>query len=71
MMTDEIVYIFKFNKLFRTKIENIINISDKKIYIVSLTNRYYHYGTFGLYREDFYTKKELRLIKINRLNYVS
>jgi len=64
----DIVYVFKFNKKFKTKIESVHTYTDdSKLYIVDLDYGNYPYGKFGFHREDIFTKKDLRKLKLEKL----
>jgi len=78
---DDIVYVFKFNKIIETSIVSIIetsiesiietkNFNDNELlYIVELNDpeTNFPYGLFGLYRNEIFTKKDLRKQKMKRL----
>ena len=70
---DDEVYVFKYDKMFKSKIKSMYSIDQEsnngpRVYIVDLIDSDKKiFDTVGLYRNDFFTKKDLRKLKIKRL----
>jgi len=64
---DDIVYIFKFNKKIKTKIDSIYEYDDDIFLYIADLKTNFPYGSFGFYREEIFTKKDLRKLKMKIL----